>query len=184
MNTNHPIRHRIRSISTKLGSLLLLFQKTPLVQILLPEARVMSTSGAGEIIKWSVATVVGLGAYDSVAGATVLKQVVPLPGSSTVAARSGTPLAFVFQVTGSPGKPKSWKVTGTLPRGLTHTNPGKSSVDSITGTPTQLGTFPITIRAYRNSGFSGDSISKKFKIVVTSVAVGSPQMSYVILPDS
>lgn len=168
MNTPFRIPTKVRIAFSKLGSLLLLFQRTPLVQILLPEARVRGTSGMGEVVKWSVAAIAGLGAFDTVAGATVISQVTPSPNSTTVPARTGIGLTFLVQVTGAPSsKAGSWEVVGSLPPGLVHANKVNSSTDSITGTPTVIGSYPITIKAWEDPGYGGGFKSQAFNIVVT-----------------
>ena len=130
MKTPFRIPTKVRIAFSKLGSLLLLFQKTSLVQILLPEARVLGTSGVSEVVKWSVAAIAGLGAFDTVAGATVVSQVSPSPNSTTVPAKTGTNLTFVVQVTGAPSsKAGSWEVVGSLPAGLVHANKVNSATD-------------------------------------------------------
>ena len=168
MKSPFAIHPKARIAFSKMGSLLLLFQRTPLVQTVLPEVRVISSTGVGEIVKWTVAAVVGLGAYDSVAGATVLSQLQPVAGSAKVSATTGVRLSFVFQVTGAPSSTKSWQVIGRLPAGLTHTNSPTGNIDSITGIPTETGTFPITIKAWEESGFRGGSVTKSFNLVVTA----------------
>ena len=174
MNSPFRIPSKVRIAFSKLGSLLLLFQKTPLVQILLPEARVLGTSGVSEVVKWSVATIAGLGAFDTVAGATVISQVTPSPNSTTVPAKTGTNLTFLVQVTGAPSsKAGSWQVVGTLPAGLVHANAVNSSTDSITGIPTATGSYPITIKAWEDSGYRGGSKSQAFTIVVTDGGGGT-----------
>ena len=168
MKSPFRIPTKVRIVFSKLGSFLLLFQKTPLVQILLPEARVLGTSGMGEVVKWSVAAIAGLGAFDTVAGATVISQVTPSPNSTTVPAKTGNNLTFLVQVTGAPSsKAGSWQVVGTLPPGLVHANAVNSSTDSITGVPTATGTYPITIKAWENSGYRGGAKSQAFSIVVS-----------------
>ncbi len=165
MNFRFRINRKVRLVFSKLGSLLLLFQRTPIVQIILPEARVMSTTGVGELVKWTVATVAGLGAYDTVAGATTMTQIAPLPVVTPIAATTGTSMSFTVQVTGAPGSPQSWQITGTLPTGIAKTNSG--STCTLSGIPTNTGSFPITIKAWENSNFSGGSISKAFTISVS-----------------
>jgi Ig-like domain CHU_C associated len=165
---------KIRNLFSKLGSLILLFQRSPLVQILFPEARILGGAGLGEITKWTIATVAGLGAYDTVAGATSIAQLAPNAGLATVAATSGSSLSFIFQCTGSPGIPKSWSVAGTLPAGLTHANATNNTVDSISGIPTQTGSFKVTVTAWRYAGQTGDSFSKAFTINVAAGAVTAP----------
>ena len=126
MNFPFRINRKVRLVFSKLGSLLLLFQRTPIVQIILPEARVMSTTGVGELVKWTVATVAGLGVYDTVAGATTMTQIAPLPVVTPIAATTGTSMSFTVQVTGAPGSPKSWQITGTLPTGIGQTSSGST----------------------------------------------------------
>ena len=174
MNTPFRIPTKVRIAFSKLGSLLLLFQRTPLVQILLPEARVLGTSGMGEVVKWSVAAIAGLGAFDTVAGATVISQVTPSPNSTTVPAKTGIGLTFLVQVTGAPSsKAGSWEVVGSLPPGLVHANKVNSSTDSITGTPTAIGNYPITIKAWEDPGYGGGFKSQAFNIVVTDGGGGT-----------
>jgi uncharacterized cupredoxin-like copper-binding protein len=162
-----PSSVRARVMTSRLGSLLMLFQRTPIVQMLFPEAKIIGGAGIGELAKWSVATVAGLGAFDSVAGATTIAQISPNPGSNTVPAKQGQNLSFVFQLTNYPDKPGSWKVTG-LPNGLTHADAKSNSIDSVSGIPTQSGTFSVKITAYSKTTYSGDSFSKTFTMNVAS----------------
>jgi len=158
---------RLRVISSRIGSLLLLFQRSPLVQMLFPEVRIIGGSALAEMTKWSVATVAGLGVFDSVAGATTLTQVSPVSGSYTVPATVGNNLSFVFQCVGTPGKPASWQVIGELPTGLVHANATNSSTDAIQGIPAQSGSFLVTIKAWEKANYSGKSYAKNFTISVT-----------------
>ena len=163
----HPLFRpsaKCRVLSSRLGSLLLLFQRSPLVQLIFPEARLLGGAGLGEITKWTVATVVGLGAYDSVSGATTITQLAPDAGSTTVPATAGSGLSFVFQLLNYPATPGSWTVSGTLPAGLTHSNAKNNTIDSITGVPNQSGNFPITVKAWAGSNGTGNSFSKGFTI--------------------
>jgi hypothetical protein len=171
---------RLRGLSSRFGSLILLFQRSPLVQMLFPEARILGGAGLGEVTLWTVATVAGLGAYDTVAGATVVAQVSPVLNSVSVPAASGSSMVFLFQCTGAPGAPGSWTVTGTLPAGLVHANAKSSSTDSITGTPTQTGSFPITVKAWRYTNYSGESYSKNFTLVVDTAIITTQPVSDLI----
>ena len=157
-------RHRA---SSKVSSLALLLQRSPLVKVLLPEARVISTSGFSESVKWCVTTVFGLGAYDAVSGATTLAQLQPSPGSLTVPAIGGSNLNFVYQCLVTDGFiPGSFEVVGTLPSGLTQTGLKHSTVDNITGIPVQTGNFPVKITAYEFTNNTGRFISVDFNIAV------------------
>lgn len=158
---------RLRLLSSRLGSLLLLFQRSPIVQMILPEAKVLGGAGLGETLMWTAATVAGLGAYDSVAGATTIAQISPNAGSTTVNATQNQPLSFVFQLTGYPDTPGSWKVSG-LPAGLVHADAKNNTVDSVSGSPTVTGTFSVQVTAYSSTSYSGDKFSKTFTMNVAS----------------
>jgi hypothetical protein len=172
---------KTRVLSSRLGSLLLLFQRSPVVQMLFPEARVLGGAGIGEIAKWTVATVAGLGAYDTVAGATTLAQLTPnsTPGSTAVTAAVGSPVSFVVQCTGAPGTPGSWTMS-TVPPGLTHSNSKNSTTDSLSGIPTTQGSYSIIAKAWENSNFTGGSSSKTFTMTVGPAVITTHPASLTI----
>lgn len=158
---------KLRALCTRCGSLLLMFQRAPLIKMLFPEARGLAGAGLGELTKWTVATFAGLGAYDTVAGATTISQVIPASGSTTVNTAVGSSLTFVYQLTGSPfnGNAGSW-VTSALPAGLTHTALAAKTTDSITGIPSTAGNteVQVTVRdAVQPNLFNA---SKSFTLVV------------------
>lgn len=160
---------KLKRQSKRASSLLMLFQRTPAAQILLPaEFNLASSAALLSPAQFAIATVVGLGAYDSVAGATTLSQVAPSAGSTTVPVTSGVALNGLFQVTGSPSQPKSWQVSsGILPAGLTLTK-STGATATLTGTTTEVGNKTVTIKAWENAGFSGGSVSKVFTISVAA----------------
>ncbi|GAA5147270.1 hypothetical protein GCM10023213_41640 [Prosthecobacter algae] len=156
---------------SRYSSLLLLFQRSPIVQMLFPEAKLLTSAAFVDTTKFVITTVVGLGAFDSVAGATSVSQVAPAAGSATVPVTAGTNLAGVFQVVGGGGHtPQSWSVSsGTLPNGLTLAN-SRSKTTTLTGTTTQTGNHVITIRGWENSNFSGRSAQASFTLQVSAGA--------------
>ena len=172
-------RMRRRGIPGRVSSLAMLFQRSPLLP-LLPEARLISTSGFSEILGRSVMLIAGLGAYDSVTGASQMVQLQPTPGSLTVNGVAGDPLNFIFQTTGTPHIPAG-HTTSPLPPGLVLTGLLDSTVDSITGVPTQAGTYTVTITAWELPGLTGDSFSElqpfTFQIV-------NPPLPQIIQPPS
>lgn len=175
MKPHLMIPPRARRIASRLGSLILLFQRSPVVQMLFPEAKLVGGAGLGELGKWTVATVAGLGAFDSVAGATTIAQVAPSAGSTTVPAKVGQNLNFIFQLTGYPDTPGSWKVSG-LPAGLVHANATNNAVDSVSGKPTVSGNFTVSITAYQKTGYSGDKFTRNFTMnVLPADPVTPPQ---------
>jgi hypothetical protein len=169
------IRRRLpsRGLSARLSSLTMILQRSPLVQ-LLPEARVISTSGFSEALQWTVTAIAGLGAFDSVSGATTVSQLSPVQSSSSVPATGGSSLSFVFTIVGAGGHtPYAFQVVGALPAGLTQVGLRNSRTDAITGTPVQTGSFPVTIIAWEGSGNTGRSTRANFTI---NVAMPPPPM--------
>ncbi len=145
---------RIRRIFSKIGSAILMFQKVPLHHVIAQEARFIGSSGISQLGKWSIATVSGLGIYDTVSGATQITQVSPSAGSSTVDATTGEMLFFLYQMTGAHGdnsEPESWSISGTLPAGLAHANSTNSYTDYISGTPTESGSFVVVVVGWAGS---------------------------------
>lgn len=162
------VRPHRRGVPAHLGSLLMLLQRSPLLK-LLPEARVISTSGFTDALGWSVAVVTGLGAFDAVSGATTVTQITPTAGSRTVNAIGGAGLSFVYSITGAGGHtPGIFEIRGTLPKGLAQTGIRNSKTDSISGVPVQTGSFPITIIAWEYDTFVGRSTSGAFTLVVSN----------------
>lgn len=160
---------KVKKLLPRCGSLLLLFQRSPLVQMLFPEVKLLTSMAAVDTPTMVIATVVGLGAYDSVAGATTVSQVSPAPGSSTVPVTSGTNLTGVFQIVGGGGHtPQSWSISsGTLPTGLTLANM-KGKTTTLTGATSQTGNHTVAIRAWENSNFSGRSATGSFTLQVAA----------------
>lgn len=171
----------MRRIPSRLGPLLALFQRTPVVQWLLPEAKVLGTAGLGEITKWTVATVAGLGAYDSVSGATsVITQYLPVEGSPTVDTAVGASLQFIYQITGNLNTAQSWSIDGDIPPGLTHGNSTDSNFDYIGGVPTQEGEFTVITTAWQMANNTGISHSQSFVINVGPAVITSHPASITI----
>ena len=170
---------RMRIIASRLSSLILLFQRSPLVQMLFPEAKILSSSGFGQITQWAVVTVAGLGAYDTVSGASTVIQSYPVLNSTTIPAASGSALTAVAQYTGG-NKPGSWQITGTMPPGTTHSDSKGSKTDTISGTPTQTGNYSITVKAWQNSNYTGSWVSASFNIIVDAAVITTQPASDMI----
>lgn len=160
---------KLRRACKRYGSFLLLFQRSPAAQVLLPEVQFLTSSAGLETAKLAIATVVGLGAFDSVAGATTVAQVAPDADSRVVPVTAGGSFGAVFKIVGGGGHtPQSWSVsTGALPSGLTLASP-KGKTTTMSGSTDQVGDFAVTIRAWESSKFSGRSASGTFTIRVTA----------------
>ncbi len=182
-----PVNTRL--LASRLGSLILLFQRSPIVQMLFPEAKVLGTAGLGTVAQWTVATIAGLGAYDTVAGATQMNELSPVvsnsnayaspggvstvtdPANTVVNATVGVPLSFTVQLIGL-GPAYDFTYTGGLPTGLFQSTTLNSAVSSISGTPTQAGSFPIKITAWQKQIHKPtESFSRNFTINVAPPAI-------------
>ncbi|MCW1925345.1 hypothetical protein OKA05_22485 [Luteolibacter arcticus] len=180
---SHAVRSRV--LTSKLGSLVLLFQRSPIVQMLFPEAKLLGGAGLGEATKWVVATVAGLGAYDTVTGATEIVQTYPDENSQIVTGTAGVPLYFLFQVVGTPSNDKvSWSVSG-LPPGLDHgdvppPNPPTPYFHVISGTPTEEGSTTVTVTAYELQNQGGASFPQEFLFEIAPAIITNHPASVAI----
>ncbi|RYD34230.1 MAG: hypothetical protein EOP87_09605 [Verrucomicrobiaceae bacterium] len=157
----------LRRVPSRLGPLLALFQRSPVAQWLFPETKLIAAAGLGEITKWTAATVAGLGAYDSVSGATsVITQLYPDYGATTVDTAVGASLEFSYMITGNLNTAQSWSVDGEMPPGLVHANSTDRNDDSINGVPTQQGQYTVIVTAWQQANQTGLSKSEPFIINV------------------
>ncbi len=160
----HP---RLRLWSSRVSSLLLLVQRSPIIQLILPEAKILGGSAIADTATIAITTVVGLGAYDSVSGATSVVQVSPLANSAIVPAAIGSTLSFVYKNSNSDTPGTYQLASGTLPAGVTKSSTiGSGRTQVISGVPTATGAFPITLTAWEFSNNTGRSTSGSFTIYV------------------
>ncbi len=157
-------RHAARA-----GSAFLLLQRAPLLK-LLPEARVISSSGFTDALRWTVTAVIGLRAFDSVAGASEIIQTLPSAASTIVPGIAGDPLSFVWRSQGTPSTPSLFTILGNLPLGMTHTMAANSATDSASGIPTTAGEYPVIISAWRFPDLTGGVIEQAFTIRIANPA--------------
>lgn len=176
---------RLKHLCKRASSLLMLFQRTPAAQLLIPaELNLASSMAAMDVTaKLAIATVAGLGAYDSVAGATTLEQLSPNSGSDTLTVTAGDEYTAIFHVQGSPGEPGSWETVGTLPAGLSFTVDSPRYTARLTGTTFAVGTHFVTVRAWEQANLAGGTVQTTFTINVLSSAAaistqpGSPTIN-------
>ncbi len=147
MKTKHIIK-KLKQLFSKCSSLILLFQRSPLIQMLLPEAKVLGTAGVLDTVTLGIATVAGLGAYDTVAGASVISQVFPNSGATSYnsAINSITSLAVNY---GGNHTPSSWTISsGPSSLGLSITGTAVSMKNAtVLSNPTVTGALNFTVRA-------------------------------------
>ena len=109
------------------------------------------------------ATDSGLPAVQASANYTITISLPPPPVVNTTALPlrgENLPYSFTFTASGYP--PLTWSESGALPTGLTFDN----SSGTLSGTPTQTGSFPITVTA--TDQFNQSSAATPFTIVITA----------------
>lgn len=156
-----------RGIPARVGSLVLLLQRSPLVK-LLPEARVISTSGFTDPLQWTATIVAGLGAFDSIAGASEITQVQPSANSTDVNAVAGEPLTFWVQATGTPEIPAAFQIGGDIPPGLIQSGTENSRSEFLTGIPTTAGMYEVSVTAWQFPNYTGDFLEQTFTFIITN----------------
>jgi hypothetical protein len=170
---------RYRWLHAPVGILIVLLQRTPLVTMAADAESAIGSYGV-EAIKGAFA-LAALGAYNSMAGATTFGVSPATPASAaaggtfTISGTTGTAMNEAFTVTGAPGNPKSWSVTGTLPTGLTVTGGNPVNVSApykmtITGTPTVAGNWTVTVTAWSSANATSDHGSITCKFVISGSA--------------
>ena len=174
--------YRCRWLHGPAGLLVVFLQRTPVLRVL-SQAEYFIENAGGTVLK-SAFGLAALGAYNSVAGATTF-QVSPATPSSgpvnqqfAISGTVGTAMNESVYVTGAPGNPRSWSVTGTLPPGLSVTGGNPVNVTSpykmyIAGTPTTAGNWTVTVTAWSSSNGSGDHGSMTCAFAITGGAVNT-----------
>jgi hypothetical protein len=168
MKRHLPARRRLFQI-TKLpiAGLIALLQRSPAVQAVAAAEEFVMDSPVGAVLRSAAAAAAALGAVHSMAGATAL---IAADADGTITGplqvTAGAPIpTVVFSIFGTQNglSPGSWTLAGSLPPGLSFdglTGPGldsfASSPATLVGTPTQPGTYVITLTAYLQTGGPND----------------------------
>jgi large repetitive protein len=179
--------YRSRWFHAPAGILMMLLQRTPVLRVF-AGGSVEIGIRSGDLLK-SAFALTALGAYNSVAGATVFNSTVvapttvnPASGSAnstfTASGASGAAFSVAFSGSGAPSTIKSWKVTGTFPPGLSVT--GGTAITggytfnglkvTIAGTPTTAGNNTLTVTAYDSTGATGNNARVSCAINITSTS--------------
>ena len=196
MNMLAQLRHasfRVR-LQFPVVVLITLLQRTPAVRVVTAACEYVAASPAAAVLRSALAAV-SFGTLHSLAGATTLVASVQSPANFTVG-NAITPIAFTVTDTINIG---SWRLGGTMPPGLrlqaqngnSLTAPGvldatvpgsddgygvivggvQQTIPLLLGTPTEAGTFTITLQAIQPAGLQGLS-SNVFNYTIT-VAAGT-----------
>jgi hypothetical protein len=181
MKTRRAVSIRlVRLTNLPVAGLLVLLQRTPVVQMAATAGGYVLASPVGAVLRSAAVAAASLGAIDCFAGATSLvaadtSGIVNSPLQATV----GTPiptLAFTISGTATGQTPQSWTVAGTIPPGLNFdglTAPGDDNdavTSALTGTPTQAGTYTMDLTGYEfpntTSGNSPSTMSARFSFTI------------------
>jgi hypothetical protein len=99
-------------------------------------------------------------------------QTITVTNPATTSGPAGTPFSVTFTQSGGIGT-TTFSETGALPTGLTfHTATGV-----LDGTPTQGGTFPITVTATDSNGCTGTGPTYSLNITCPTITVTNPGVS-------
>jgi hypothetical protein len=178
---------RLRWLQLPAGILILLLQRTPLLRVLIQgEGKLVGNAAA---ILRSAFAVTAMGAYNSVAGATQW-NVAASPNASSptsgatnetfrISATTNTATTVEFTESGAPAILKSWRVTGTLPTGLSVVGGNPVNVSApykmtVSGTPTIAGTYPVTVTGYNQDNATGLSGSIQVIFTITGGVAVAP----------
>ena len=199
MKTIAQLSHRFSWINPAAAALITLLQRSPAVRLIVATDELVAVSPIGAVLKSALAAVITLGAYDTLAGATVLSTTQATPLSATV----GAPIMPVGITVTNTINIGSWRVAGSLPPGLkltaveggnTLTGPGlldattpgapdgyggttganTSTTPVLSGTPTTAGSYTFNLTAYEFGAATGlVSGTFPYTVVVATANAGT-----------
>ena len=166
--------YRLSWLNLPVVMLVTLLQRTPAVRVLASASEYVLTSPVGQLLRGAV-TAAALGALHSRAGATTFVQVPDNPVSATV----GTSVQVAFTYIGTPSSPARFQIVGgSLPPGLRF-DPAPvgttilSGTPRIVGTPTQAGTFTVSVQGFNPEGLT-NNVAQPIEFRVSSGVTTTP----------
>ena len=181
MSSLASVYFRARWLHVPSVILMVLLQRLPMLRAMITTEVVIS-SGASTVLKGVLASVAAMGAVQTVAGATALNPAAGQAGNPAIGT-VGQPFTGGFSIVGAPANAASYQITGAIPSGLTVTgmvgDTVNASVVTITGTPTEAGSFPLSVRAWNglNRTGNGGSPSFTFTINISAAATTAPAIT-------
>lgn len=186
--------HRARWLHLPATLLVMLLQRTPVLRVLAVDGPGFALRSA-DILK-SAFALAALGAYNSVTGATTFNSTATSPTTASpasaaaratvnVGGAAGSAFNLAINVTGAPSTCKSWKVTGTLPSGITVSG-GTASGSAViynglkltlAGTPASAASGNVTVTAYDSTNASGNNTSITCAFAITGSTATAPAFS-------
>ncbi|HEY4300401.1 MAG TPA: immunoglobulin domain-containing protein, partial [Candidatus Didemnitutus sp.] len=165
--------------------LMLLLQRTPILNLLVEGDEILLSSPTGALLKSLATTAVALGAVNSMAGATPLT--VSLGTSSGFSVAAGTAVSVSISLAAANSTfdpPASWSVSGQIPAGVDYsglTSSGTTNVMTlhVGGTPTTAGTYAVSLQVFSDPGATGNYESSvyQYTITVTGSTATAPSIS-------
>ena len=167
--------------------LMALLQRLPVLRVTAANVEFGLRAPAATLLKSALAAVGALGSVHALTGATTLSASTPSPASVT----AGAPKTIVFAVLGAETSAASWSVAGNVPPGLVFTGGvtsgvvnTSSGVLTLSGTPTLMGTFLMTLRGWENANASGASSPVFLYTVIVSGGAASSAPAFSTQPVS
>jgi hypothetical protein len=103
---------------------------------------------------------------------TITCQTITVTNPAVNSGVAGAPFSQTFSQSGGIGATTFSLASGTLPAGLT-----LSASGTLSGTPAQTGTFPITVKATDSNGCSGTGATYTLTITCQTITVTNPAVS-------
>jgi hypothetical protein len=153
--------------------LVALLQRTPVIKYAFQFEKALAAPVA-KLVKATTYVATGMGLFHATAGATTFV----VSPSSPAEAKVGEAFNLAFSITGTPEPAASWRVTGTMPPGLSV--PGlqgdtlNEGTGTITGTPTEPGSFNVNVQPWASENLRGDTNGSPFTIVINVAALPLP----------
>ena len=190
MNLRASLFRRYSRLNLPIAALAALLQRSPAVRLIAAGADYVTASPVGTVLRSAAATAASLGALNALSGATTLIESNNLSSLSLPAGSPMQPVIFGVNNTISIG---SWRITGSLPPGLSLvaaeggsslTGPGildatnaKNDISQTTpilqGTPTTPGSYSFTLQAFEFAALQGLASNVfNYAVTVTGSASG------------
>jgi hypothetical protein len=182
------LRPRADRLRLPAAFLVALLQRLPALRIAAVASEVVLESPIASMVKAAAASLIALGAVDSVAGATSYSLVTTPSHPSPDTVTEGSQIeGFQFSLNANPqtaAPPESWTLSGQIPPGLEFgvsgnviTGPGtvNTATPELFGTPTTAGTYTMMLTAWEGpDGTELSSSTFTYQVTVTSGPTPTP----------
>ncbi len=161
---------------SQVGILILaaLLQRTPVIKYVFQFEKAISAPVA-KIVRAFTVSAASLGGMHSMSGATEYVINPASPASATV----GEEFTLAFSVIDTPANASSWRITGTIPPGLSIEGLVNDNINTedpvvIMGTPTQAGSFDVIVKPF--NGINQTAQTTTATTITINVAATVPEI--------